>query len=316
MSTIKIAQPAGAGSASTMRARLARYPLTSYFLLAFIITWLPILPMSFSRNVGIGLLPYDLPDAVVSILYVVASFIGPSLAAVIVLALTEGRAGVMRLLKRCVQWRVKPRWYAVVLCANLVIWLLSYSALVGPELLSAALRHWSLLLTAFLPYVAFFIVMPSIAEEPGWRGFALPRLQQRYGPLGASLILGLLHGLWHIPAMMSLLGPLPLDTYVPFMLTAMMATVLYTWVYNHTAGSVLIAMLFHASGNAAGGWLAALLRDTGMQLPQTGVAGWLVSTTWLNVLAYGLAALLLVVFTRGRLGAGPPSKPAADSGHE
>ena len=165
MSTIKIAQPAGAGSASTMRARLARYPLTSYFLLAFIITWLPILPMSFSRNVGIGLLPYDLPDAVVSILYVVASFIGPSLAAVIVLALTEGRAGVMRLLKRCVQWRVKPRWYAVVLCANLVIWLLSYSALVGPELLSAALRHWSLLLTAFLPYVAFFIVMPSIASQ-------------------------------------------------------------------------------------------------------------------------------------------------------
>jgi membrane protease YdiL (CAAX protease family) len=155
-------------------------------------------------------------------------------------------------------------------------------------------------------------LIPSIAEEPGWRGFALPRLQQRYGPIGASLILGLLHGLWHMPALMTInLGPLPLANYVPFMLTVIMTAVLYTWVYNHTAGSVLIAMLMHAAGNAVTQWLTVLFRDAGLQEPRIGVAGFLASTTWINVIGYGLAALLLVVLTRGRLGARTP--PPANS---
>ncbi len=298
-------QPA---AASSLKQANIRHPLVAFFVLAFAISWTPTLPLALSRNIGVGILPYEVPDALGLVLYLVASFIGPSLASAIVLTVTEGRPGVTRLLKRCVQWRVQPRWYVVALSANLLIWLLSYSALVGPALLTAAVRHWPLLFTTFLPYVAFYILMPSIAEEPGWRGFALPRLQQRYGPLAASLILGLLHGLWHVPALMTInFGPLPLANYVPFMLIAMLTTVLYTWVYNNTDGSVLMAMLFHAAGNAATNWLTALFRDAGLPEPQSGVAGWLASTTWINVIAYGLAALLLVVLTRGRLGASPPS---------
>ena len=233
-STIMAAIPTTTQPASTssLKQVIARHPLIAFFVLAFAISWLLVFPLALSRNVGVGILPYDLPDPIVSALYLAASFIGPSLAAVIVLAMTEGRAGVKHLLKRCVQWRVKPRWYLVVLGTNLMIWLLSYSVLMGPEMLTATIRHWPLLFTTYLPYVAFGILIPSIAEEPGWRGFALPRLQRRYGPLTASLILGLLHGLWHLPAMMSLLGPLPLVQYAPFLLTAMMTTVLYTWVYN------------------------------------------------------------------------------------
>ncbi len=288
----------------------ARHPLIAFFGLAFAISWSAVLPLALSRNVGVGLLPYDLPDAITTVLYLVASFIGPSLAVVIVLALTEGRSGVMRLLKRCVQWRVQPRWYMVALGANLLIWLLSYSALMGAGLLAAAVQHWPLLFTTFLPYVAFGILIPSIAEEPGWRGFALPRLQQRYGPVAGSLILGLLHGVWHVPALMSLLGPTPLVNYPPFMLTAMLTAVLYTWVYNQTHGSILLAMLFHAAGNAAAGWLVALFRAAGLQEPEAGVAGFLAATTWINVIGYGLAALLLIVLTRGRLGARTPRDEA------
>ncbi len=303
-------------SAASLKQVIIRHPLVAFFVLAFAISWTPTLPLALSRNMGVGVLPYEVPDALGLVLYLVASFIGPSLAAVIVLALNEGRPGVMRLLKRCVQWRVPPRWYLVVLSANLLIWLLSYSALVGPALLTAAVRHWPLLFTTFLPYVAFYILMPSIAEEPGWRGFALPRLQQRYGPLAASLILGLLHGLWHVPALMTInFGPLPLANYVPFMLIAMLTTVLYTWVYNNTDGSVLMAMLFHAAGNAAGGWLVALFGASGFEEPQTGVAGFLSTTTWINVIGYGLAALLLVVLTRGRLGASTPSDGDDGSAH-
>ena len=311
MATYTTTQPA----ASPLKQGIIRHPLVAFFVLAFAISWSTVFPLALSRNVGVGLLPYDLPDAVTTALYLVASFIGPSLAAVIVLATTEGRPGVTRLLKRCVQWRVQPRWYVVALSANLLIWLLSYSALIGPRLFTAAVQHWPLLFTTFLPYVAFGILIPSIAEEPGWRGFALPHLQQRYGPLAASLLLGLLHGLWHIPALMSLLGPTPLANYPPFMLTAMMTAVLYTWVYNHTAGSVLLAMLFHAAGNAAVGWLTALFRDAGLQEPRAGVAGFLTSTTWINVIGYGLAALLLVVLTRGRLGASTLSGGDDESAH-
>jgi hypothetical protein len=99
--------------------------------------------------------------------YLLGTFIGPTAAALIVIGVTEGRAGVVRLLKRCIQWRVRPRWYLVALGANLLIWLLAYTALMGPGLLTAAVSHWPLLLSTFLPLVAFGIIFPSIAEEPG-----------------------------------------------------------------------------------------------------------------------------------------------------
>ena len=105
-----------------------------------------------------------------------------------------------------------------------------------------------------------------------------------------------------------MLGPTPLANYPPFMLTAMMTAVLYTWVYNRTGGSVLMAMIFHGAGNAVTQWLTALFRDAGLQEPQSGVAGFLASTTWINVIGYGLAALLVIVLTRGRLGASTPSR--------
>jgi uncharacterized protein len=265
--------------------------------------WLFVVPLGLSRTHGSGVLPYDLSDALGNTLYLLGTFIGPTVAALIVTGMIEGRAGVVRLLKRFIQWRVRPRWYLVALGINLLIWLLAYAALMGPELLVAAVSHWSLLLSTFLPLVGFGIILPSIAEEPGWRGFALPRLQQRHGPVVASLILGSLHGLWHLPALMAMnFGPLPLANYVPFMLTAAFATVIYTWVYNHTGGSILIAILLHAASNATAGWLTTLLAQTGLQLPTLGLAGFLASTTWINVIAYGLVALILIGTTRGRLG--------------
>jgi membrane protease YdiL (CAAX protease family) len=157
--------------------------------------------------------------------------------------------------------------------------------------------------------VAFGFLIPSIGEEPGWRGFALPRLQARYGPVKATLILGLMHGLWHLPALPLLLSPFAPEKVLPFVLTAVAGTFLYTWLFNHTRGSVLLAMLAHASGNAATQWLTALLAQSGLAVPEAGLAGWLVASGWLNTLAYGAAALLLLALTRGRLGAGATPVP-------
>jgi membrane protease YdiL (CAAX protease family) len=271
--------------------------------MAFAFMWIPVLPLTLSRNAGVGLLPYDLPDLLMNILLALTVVSGPTLAAIVVTGVSEGRSGVKQLLKRVIQWRVGLRWYLVALFMILTIWLLAYTAIVGLPLLAGAATHWPLLVTSFLPLVAFGMIIPSIDEEPGWRGFALPRLQRRYGPLRASIILGTLHGLWHIPALFTVLfGPLPFADLLPFILTNVLATVLYTWVYNHARGSILIAMLMHAASNASSGWLTTLLQETHLSPPETGWLGYIAAHQWLNVIAFGIAAVALVVATRGRLG--------------
>jgi membrane protease YdiL (CAAX protease family) len=290
-------------TSSPLKRLIKAHPLVAYFVMAFAFMWIPVLPLALSRNAGVGLLPYDLPDALQNVLLILTVFSGPTLAAMSVTGVTEGRAGVKQLLKRIVQWRIGLRWYLVALLIMPSIWLLAYTVVVGLPLLAGAISHWSLLVTTFLPLVAFGMIIPAIDEEPGWRGFALPRLQQRYGPLVASAILGTLHGLWHIPAVFTALyGPLPFADLLPFILTAALATFLYTWVYNRARGSILIAMLMHAASNAASGWLTTLLEETHLAPPESGWLGYLVAHQWLNVIAFGTAALILIVVTRGRLG--------------
>ncbi len=88
----------------------------------------------------------------------------------------------------------------------------------------------------------------------------------------------------------------------PFLLTALGITFIYTWLFNRTSQSTLIVVLFHAASNVASQWLIALVEQGAVVLPEAGLAGWLISNGWLNVLAYGGVALLLVALTRGRPG--------------
>src|SRR5690349_14987997 len=104
-----------ASTGSVVKRLIANHPLTAYFVLAFGLMWLFALPLAFSRNQGSGLLPYDLSEALGNVLFLLATFSGPTVAALIVTGATEGRAGVWRLLKRCIQWRVRPQWYMVAL---------------------------------------------------------------------------------------------------------------------------------------------------------------------------------------------------------
>jgi hypothetical protein len=86
----------------------------------------------------------------------------------------------------------------------------------------------------------------------GWRGFALPHLQAAYGPVVGTIILGTLHGIWDLPALFTpLLGPFTVERFIVFVLTAAAGTFIYTWVFNNTRGSVWMAMVLHASSNAA-----------------------------------------------------------------
>jgi membrane protease YdiL (CAAX protease family) len=111
-----------------------------------------------------------------------------------------------------------------------------------------------------LPTLAFQIFFFTLTEETAWRGFALPRLLKKYNALAASLILGLLWGLWHIPLFL-IPGSFQASLSFPgFLLSALATSILFTWLFNHTNGSVLIAGLFHAATDVS---IAALGVMTG-----------------------------------------------------
>jgi membrane protease YdiL (CAAX protease family) len=290
------------------REIVARRPLVAYFALAFAGTWLVLLPAALSRGThGLGLLPFAVPDIAAFLMVMLSAYTGPLLAAVVVTAATDGREGLRRLRRRIGLWRVGVTWYLVALLAPAAIWTAAYSIPFAGAPLAALARQWPLLFTAFLPNVAIGLLLPCLGEETGWRGFALPRLQRLHGPVVATIILGGLHSLWHLPAFFTVgLGPFIPSQFLAFILTGVAATFLYTWVFNNARGSILLAILLHSSFNAASNLVGRIV-PTDVVL-----GGWaraIVDGGWLNVLAFGAAASLLVAFTRGRLGY-QPERPA------
>jgi membrane protease YdiL (CAAX protease family) len=180
---------------------------------------------------------------------------GLALAALIVTSLTLGREGVGELLRRFLIWRVGVQWYLVIL--------------LGPAILALAAIGLNAVLTGASPnfdnvyarqifgtsshlgylVVPFFLVDAlANGEELGWRGFVLPRLQARHSALVSSLILGFVWGLWHLPKFWAAGEP---ESLALAIVHNMALAILFTWVYNNTQGSLLIATLFHAAMNTA-----------------------------------------------------------------
>ena len=149
-------------------------------------------------------------------------------------------------------------------------------------------------------------------EEPGWRGFALPRLQARLGPLGGTLLLGVLWGVWHLPQYLvptwaEESGGLHPANVVLFLLMVLALAPIMTWLFNRTRGSVLLAILAHASVNTA---LLAVVNPLFPSAANDPVPA---------VLAFGVVALALIAATRGRLGyrggqVGTPPANGAEQG--
>jgi membrane protease YdiL (CAAX protease family) len=271
---------------------LSRYPLVSFFVIAYLGSWLTILPYLRSAS-GAGLLPFHwpVPFAVSATL---APFAGPFLAAFVVTGATEGKPGIYRLLGRIVQWRVGLVWYLFALLGIPAIAVLG--AIVVPGVLETFNPpDLALVLTYPLSFVVALIIGGPLGEEPGWRGFALPRLQRMYGPLGASAVLGPLWACWHLPYFWMPEWGTPKDTALDMVwygLAAIALTVIYTWVFNKTKGSLVPVILMHASNDA-------FFIDKLFGAP-------IVTDSLLTfVIGFGATALLLVLLTRGRLGYEP-----------
>jgi membrane protease YdiL (CAAX protease family) len=255
---------------------MRRRPIIAFFALAYGISWAMLLVLY-------GLL--GLPAALVILLQT----LGPTLAALVMAGLLEGPAGRRRLLARVRIWRVARRWYAFALVGIPAVCVLAALALPG-AFVGLGDASAVKLVIEFLVFMAVGFFSGPLFEEPGWRGFALPRLQAQTGALRATLVLGALWSAWHLPQYLvpewaDENGGLDPTLVATFLVMVIAIAPVMTWVFNRTKGSLLLVMLAHASINAS-------------------LAVFVVASSALNVglLALGALSVLLIVVTRGRLG--------------
>ena len=220
-----------------MAQLMKRHPLVTFFLLVFILTWVVWVPRASGAPLGV------LGQAWTWI---------PAIAALLAAALTGGRGALRELGSRLVRWRVGWQWYVVVILgpAAFSLAVAGIYALFGGSWAEAAppaiLAGPLLLLPLFL---AILTLTDGLGEELAWRGFALPRLLTRYNALVASVVLGVIWALWHLPLLWTEgNGMFHLPVWL-LLLDLTAKAILFTWVFLHTRGSVLIAMLFHGATN-------------------------------------------------------------------
>ncbi len=275
---------------------LARHPLVSYFLIAFVFSWLVFLPGPLTYYGVLGLSPQLLG-------YLgIAGLLGPVLSGFVMSAATEGRAGVVDLLRRMVLWRVGVGWYLFAILGIPAVMVLATIVLRPGALASFDFSAQPFNLSYLIALISIVLIGGPLLEEPGWTGFAQPRLQRLHGPLIGGLILGVLWALWHLPSFLipsqNLRDIPPRGTILDFVVFALALVglrLVIIWVVNNTRGSVLIAVLTHASWNTF--YSAALI---GL-FPVRSVLG-----SYLNLtIAAGAMALVIILLTRGRLGYRP-----------
>ena len=279
-------------------AFVRHHGLVSFYALAFGLSWLAWLPYILSRDGGLGVLDFSFPAflGTTSLAGVLpGAYLGPLGAAFVVTALSEGRPGLRRWAGRLFRWGVNWKWYALALLGVPAVIVLG--TLVASPGAAAGLRLPPLgLFLAYVPFLLLQLVTTGLAEEPGWRDFALVRHQRQHGPLLGTLILGVLWGVWHVPlfftewgAWMGGANPIAIGLFVAF---AVVLSVVVTWLFNRTNGSLPLAMVAHVSNNT---FVSLLLFSMFTDLPErAALLG--------GLIGFSAVALVVVVATRGRLG--------------
>jgi membrane protease YdiL (CAAX protease family) len=269
-------------SLETKKSLLEKYPLTAFFLLAIGLTWIFMIADALGSH---GILPFRLP---LTLLLVMGYM--PTLAAILVAGKTEGKEAIRALLSKLLIVRVGLGWYIFAIFGLAVLYvvvILLHNVLAGSEalpILSANTPPLPPLQLAVSILPMFLVIGIVNGEELAWRGFALPRLQAKYNALTASLILGVIWTLFHLPLFFTVTGSSQAGwSFTSFLISTLAMSVLYTWMFNNTRGSVLLAYMLHASANT---WSQVVSMDHA-----NGLVGWMLA----GVLV--LTALIIVGLT-------------------
>ena len=257
-----------------------RHPLTAFLVLTYGLTWALWIPLDLFRDAAAG--PYT------SLALLIGSNI-PSAVAIVLTLVGFGWGATRKLLGRLLIWRISWRWYLVLLAPTALV--------IGTITLVAVTRGGTTAalavpLVSAIIAVAFMIFPGSaLGEEIGWRGFALPRVQSRRTALTASLVIGSLHGLWHLPLWLRGDVDHRLSVYPAFLIQALALAVIYTWLYNSSKGSLLLVVLFHTATNAP---LTLVLLPLGIEnwvLPFWLMAGFTVVAALVVIAVFGPSRL-------------------------
>lgn len=271
-----------------MRSFLSRYQFLIFLVLTIIFSWYPWYTGGHGFKVW-----------------------GPSAAGLIVVAIVEGRRGLGILLRRLARWRVNALWWGIALLGPpaLTLAAIGLHVVIGGEAPSFKFwrEEWGQ-----LPFLLLVLLTPLFGgpggEEPfGWRGFAQPFLQEKWGkwsPLFASLIIGVTWGVWHLPEFnnpASTQYAIGIGFFIPMVLMWISASVVMTWLYNKTGESVLVAgVIFHLSLDLSSSTLLAdfsiASMSEGIPTIDTGLLG-------LQIAVFTAVALILLFATKGQLGA-------------
>lgn len=272
-----------------MIALIQRRPLAAFFVLAYLGSWVLWSPWWLSKS-GIGLLPFELSFPAIAGINQLGLFSGPFASALLVTRITDGRDGFRSLLRGMVQWRAHPFWYILALALIPAATGVGYLLIPGTTFVAEGgiLTVLGLLTTTYLSY----LLGGPIQEEPGWRGFALPRLQARLSPVAAALALGVIHCFWHAPLFLTS----EWDTarsepsqFLAYLVLVVCISIVILWLYNGSRGSVLLVILGHNGINWA---LFAAETFTGQP----------VDNNWPAALGLASLAIVTIAATRGRLG--------------
>jgi uncharacterized protein len=241
----------------------ARHDLVLYFVLAYLLSW-ALWPLVILNPTSSPLVPF-----------------GPLIAAVIVALLAGGRHELWALLRQLGRWRVHPLWYVIALLGPFVLAGLTAALAVAagaPVRGTGDYTNWRAITFFFFSTV----IIVGLFEEVGWRGFALPRLQLRLDAIWAALVLGVLWALWHLPELIS--DPTGQRPPVQFLLWALALSVIFSWLYNSTNGSLPIVIICHAAIDTAGRFMLPEFVGDGYQL-----------VWWFMVALYVLVAVVVIL---------------------
>jgi uncharacterized protein len=258
---------------------IKEHRLVTFFVLSYVLSWWAWLLY------GLGVWPEQTFFA-----------IGSLLAAIIVIALAEGRPGFRDLGARIIRWRVAWYWYVVAIGFPLAVRFVSAMVNAGPG--GAPAPEWTeLAWSSFAMAFLVRLVNPMdgpMGEEPGWRGFALPRMQARTSPLASAVILGVLVAGWHLPLVFfGDLGPIGL-------VSTFAITIFYAWLFNHARGSVLLTLISHSVQGS-------------ITMSDLGFAGAdLARQEWLECIAWSLVAIGVILLDRAAWRIAPPDATYPD----